>query len=144
MKQEIESKKCKNHPNKVFEFYCFEDSSFLCSKCFLEQHRTHNVDVIDNLKENVKFFEKMNRSNVNLKDFFSNYKKGLEKAKKGIEDELVVVNKCIEKINSNSAPTPTGNKSASIFELSYNEYKSISEIFERIKKKMKSKNLYLK
>lgn len=44
------NKKCKNHQDKDYEFYCFNDKSFLCSFCFFTEHRNHNVDIIDNIK----------------------------------------------------------------------------------------------
>ena len=44
MEEPIEQKKCDNHKEINIAFYCFDDNSFLCSKCFKE-HKKHNIEI---------------------------------------------------------------------------------------------------
>jgi len=49
METPVDQKKCDNHKEVNIAFYCFDDNSFLCSKCFKE-HKKHNIEIVDDLK----------------------------------------------------------------------------------------------
>ena len=58
MDVQIEEKKCDNHKEINIAFYCFDDNSSLCSKCFKE-HKKHNIEIIDDLKEKDKIYKSL-------------------------------------------------------------------------------------
>lgn len=129
--ESIDNQKCKNHPDKNFDFYCFNDKEFLCNKCYFKQHKNHDVEIGDDLKENLSLYKPLIQANLCIKDFFSNYKMSLEKLKNDIEEELNIVNQIVEELKNNSAPAPIGEN---IISLSFNEYKRLSTLSERKKK----------
>lgn len=76
-------------------------------------------------------YNSLNQSKINLKDFYTKYKNCLEKIKKEIENELIYLNKTLEVLNNNSEKV-TNNED--IFSLSFEEYKKISDISNKMKK----------
>ena len=129
MDSDINSKNCRHHKDILFSFYCFDDKSFLCSKCFKE-HKKHNIEIIDDLKEKSLFFKSLNKMGESLTDYYIKVQTILEKTKVEIEECLLIINKGVEELKQ-SAP-PGGGKN--IFSLSYNEYEKISIITEILKK----------
>ena len=53
MEVPVYQKKCDNHKEINIAFYCFDDNSYLCTKCFKE-HKKHNIEIVDDLKEKDK------------------------------------------------------------------------------------------
>lgn len=129
MEPKVKDKKCSHHKNTIFSFYCFDDKEFLCSKCFKE-HKKHNIEIIDDLKEKSLFFKSLNKMFLSLTDYYLKVKSILEKVKNEIEDSLIIINEKIEDLKKSSAP----EEGKSIFSLSFNEYEKISVITEILKK----------
>lgn len=129
MEPKVKDKKCSHHKNTIFSFYCFDDKKFLCSKCFKE-HKKHNIEIIDDLKEKSLFFKSLNKSGQSLTDYYLKIQKVLEKVKIDIQESLNIINKKIEELKQ-SAPPGEGKN---IFSLSFNEYEKISIITEILKK----------
>jgi len=129
MEPKVKDKKCSHHKNTIFSFYCFDDKEFLCSKCFKE-HKKHNIEIIDDLKEKSLFFKSLNKMFLTLTDYYLKVKSILEKVKNEIEDSLIIINEKIEDLKKSSAP----EEGKSIFSLSFNEYEKISVITEILKK----------
>lgn len=40
----FQNQKCSIHQNVPFEFFCFDDRTFLCGKCFKE-HKKHKMEI---------------------------------------------------------------------------------------------------
>ena len=125
----IGDKACSNHKNSLFSFYCFDDNLFLCSKCFKE-HKKHNIEIIDDLKEKSLFLKSLNKTGQSLIDFYVKMKKVLENVKQEIEDSLSIINKKLEELRQ-SAPPGEGKN---IFSLTFNDYEKISIITEILKR----------
>ena len=129
MDLKLREKKCDKHKVQNFTFYCFDDQSFLCSKCF-KDHKKHNIEIIDDLREKSLLFKSLNKSGTSLNDYYLKVKKVLEEVKTNLEESLNTINKKLEELKQ-SAPPGEGKN---IFSLSYNEYEKISTITEIIKK----------
>ena len=82
MDEPIELKKCDNHKEVNIAFYCFDDNSFLCSKCFKE-HKKHDIEIIDDLKEKdkisislkTKFHGLLHKNKTNFRKTTTKYSK---------------------------------------------------------------------
>ncbi len=129
MEPKVKEKKCSHHKNTIFSFYCFDDKEFLCSKCFKE-HKKHNIEIIDDLKEKSLFFKSLTKMGKSLTDYYLIIKKVLEKTKIEIEESLQIINKKLEELKQSAPPGEINN----IFSLTYNEYEKISIITEILKK----------
>ena len=132
MDEPIELKKCDNHKEVNIAFYCFDDNSFLCSKCFKE-HKKHNIEIIDDLKEKDKIYKSLLASKLNFTDYYIKIKQILEKLQQNIQKVLQFISTKLDDLK-NSAP-PSELKS--IFSLSYSEYEHIGHITE-LNSKIKS------
>ena len=122
-------KKCINHPELNFAFYCFDDNSFLCSKCF-KNHKKHNIEIIDDLKEKDKIYKSLTASKISISEFYIKMKTVLEKVKTSIQQNLLIIEKKLEEMK-NSAPP---GEIKSIFSLSYKEYEHLNNILELLSK----------
>ena len=125
----IDERKCDNHKDINLAFYCFDDKSFLCSKCFKE-HKKHNIEIIDDLKEKSLFFKSLNKMGLNLIDYYIKMKQILEDTKEEIEKSLLIIEQKLEELKQDAPPSDAKN----IFFLSYGEYEKISIITEILKK----------
>ena len=125
----ISDKTCSIHKNTIFSFYCFDDNSLLCSKCFKE-HKKHNIEIIDDLKEKALFLKSLNKTGQSLIDFYAKVKKVLEDVKQEIEDSLSIINKKLDELRQSAPPSEGKN----IFSLNFNDYEKISVIAEILKK----------
>ena len=132
MDEPIDLKKCDNHKEVNIAFYCFDDNSFLCSKCFKE-HKKHNIEIIDDLKEKDKIYKSLISSKLNFTDYYIKIKQILEKLQQNIQKVLQFISTKLDDLK-NSAP-PSELKS--IFSLSYSEYEHIGHITE-LNSKIKS------
>ena len=132
MDEPIDLKKCDNHKEVNIAFYCFDDNSFLCSKCFKE-HKKHNIEIIDDLKEKDKIYKSLIASKLNFTDYYIKIKQILEKLQQNIQKVLQFISTKLDDLK-NSAP-PSELKS--IFSLSYSEYEHIGHITE-LNSKIKS------
>lgn len=121
----IEQRKCDNHKEINIAFYCFDDNSYLCSKCF-KDHKKHNIEIIDDLKEKDRIYKSLIGAKLNFSEYYVKVKKIIEKVKSNIEDILQFITKKLEEIN-NSAPP---GEVKSLFSLSYKEYEHIGYITE--------------
>ena len=129
MDSKINSKKCCHHKDLIFSFYCFDDKSFLCTKCFKE-HKKHNIEIIDDLKEKSLFFKSLNKMGQSLTDYYIKMKQILEETKAEIEDSLLIINKKLEELKESAPPNDVKN----VFQLTFNDYEKISIITEILKK----------
>ena len=125
----IGDKTCSIHKNTIFSFYCFDDKKFLCSKCF-KDHKKHNIEIIDDLREKSLFLKSLNKTGQSLTEFYIKMKNVLENVKQEIEDSLTIINKKIDELRQ-SAPPGEGKN---IFYLTFVEYEKISIITEILKK----------
>ena len=95
-------KTCSIHKNTIFSFYCFDDKEFLCSKCFKE-HKKHNIEIIDDLKEKDKIYKSLIASKLNFTDYYSKVKTILEKLEQNIQKAIEFISKKLDDLK-NSAP----------------------------------------
>jgi len=128
----IEEKKCDNHREINIAFYCFDDNSSLCSKCFKE-HKKHNLEIIDDLKEKDKIYKSLIASKLNFTDYYSKVKTILEKLEQNIQKAIEFISKKLDDLK-NSAPP---GELKTIFSLSFTEYEHIGYITE-LNSKIKS------
>ena len=133
----IEQKKCDNHPEIFIAFYCFDDNSFLCSKCF-KDHKKHNIEIIDDLKDKDKIYKSLIAAKLNFTDYYTKIKLILEKVQQNMQKTLQFISTKLEDLK-NSAP-PSEIKS--IFSLSYKEYEHIGFITD-LNSKIKSMSIKL-
>ena len=119
----IDEKKCDNHKEINIAFYCFDDNSFLCSKCF-KDHKKHNIEIIDDLKEKDKIYKSLIAAKLNFTEYYTKVKTILEKVEQNIQKTIQLISKKLDDLK-NSAPP---GELKSIFSLSYTEYEHIGFI----------------
>ena len=129
MEEPIEQKKCDNHKEINIAFYCFDDNSFLCSKCFKE-HKKHNIEIIDDLKEKDKIYKSLIASKLNFTEYYTKVKLILEKLQQNLQKTIQFISKNLDELKNSAPPS----ESKSIFSLSYKEYEHIGFITELISK----------
>ena len=125
MEEPIDKKKCNNHKEVNIEFYCFDDNSYLCSKCF-KDHKKHNIEIVDDLKEKDKIYKSLLAAKLNFIEYYLEIKKILEKVQLNIQQTLSFVTKKMEELKNGAPP----GEVKSIFSLSYKEYEHIGYITE--------------
>ena len=137
MEEPIEQKKCDNHKEINIAFYCFDDNSFLCSKCF-KNHKKHNIEILDDLKDKDKIYKSLIAAKLNFTDYYTKVKLILEKIQQNIQKTLQFITSKLEDLK-NSAPP---GEIKTIFSLSYKEYEHIGFITE-LNSKMKTMSIKL-
>ena len=125
MEVPVEQKKCDNHKEVNISFYCFDDNSYLCTKCFKE-HKKHNIEIVDDLKEKDKIYKSLLASKLNFTEYYIKVKKNVEKVQSNIQQTLQFITNKMEDLK-NAAPP---GEIKSIFSLSYKEYEHIGYITE--------------
>ena len=125
MEVPVDQKKCDNHKEINIAFYCFDDNSFLCTKCFKE-HKKHNIEIVDDLKEKDKIYKSLLAANLNFNEYYNKVKIIIEKVQSNIQQTLEFITKKMEELK-NAAPP---GEIKSIFSLSYKEYEHIGFISE--------------
>ncbi len=125
MEVPIEQKKCNNHKEINMAFYCFDDNSCLCSKCF-KDHKKHNIEIVDDLKDKDKIYKSIINANLNFEEYYIKVKKILEKVQLNIQKTLQFISKNIDNLKNDSPP----NEVNSIFSLSFKENENIGHIAE--------------
>ena len=125
METSVDQKKCDNHKEINIAFYCFDDNSYLCSKCF-KDHKKHNIEIVDDLKDKDKVYKSLLAAKLNFTDYYAKIKKILEKVQFSIQQTIQAISKQMESLN-NSAPP---GEVKSLFSLSYKEYEHIGNITE--------------
>ena len=128
----IDEKKCDNHKEINIAFYCFDDNSFLCSKCF-KDHKKHNIEIIDDLKEKDKIYKSLTASKLNFTEYYTKVKSILEKVQQNIQKTIQFISKKLDDLKDSAPP----GELKSIFSLSYNEYEHIGFITD-LNSKIKS------
>ena len=121
----VDQKKCDNHKEINISFYCFDDKSCLCSKCF-KDHKKHNIEILDDLKEKDKIYKSLLAAKLNFASFYSKIKKILEKVQNSIQQTIQAITRQMESLN-NSAPP---GEVKSLLSLSYKEYEHIGNVTE--------------
>jgi hypothetical protein len=127
--------KCSNHPNLPFAFYCFDDKTFLCQKCF-KLHKKHNIEIINDLKEKSEFYSRtINTENFSYIDQYNEHKKALLNIRNIIDEKINEIEKIIKKLSEENNITPEQNdlidkKNKTLFDLSYNEYVKLIDILD--------------
>ena len=117
------NKKCRNHPNLDFEFFCFDDKTFLCENC-LKQHKKHNFELKNDLVSGDFSYKYLRNVIYPLTDVFNQIKEELLKLRDFINKELEKINVFLLKEKLNFIK----NKK-NIFDLTYEEYEDTSEIW---------------
>ena len=125
MEVPVDQKKCDNHKEINIAFYCFDDNSYLCTKCFKE-HKKHNIEIVDDLKEKDKIYKSLLTANLNFNEYYNKVKKIIEKVQSNIQQTLEFITKKMDELK-NAAPP---GEIKSIFSLSYKEYEHIGFISE--------------
>ena len=121
----IEQRKCNNHKEINIAFYCFDDNSFLCSKCY-KDHKKHNIEIVDDLKEKDKVYKSLLGAKLNFTEYYLKVKKIIETIQLNIQNILQFISKKLEELK-NAAPP---GEVKSLFSLSYKEYEQIGYITE--------------
>ena len=125
MQKNYFNEKCKNHPNTNFNFFCFDDNTFLCDICF-KTHRKHNVEVKSELEKYDRIYKSMSKGrplNKKLEDI----KLNLTEIKNDIEKKLLPkINSMLESLNNDTPPLGDN----SIFNLSFKSYDNINEFVD--------------
>ena len=103
MELSIGDKSCSHHKNIIYSFYCFDDKEFLCSKCF-KDHKKHNIEIIDDLKEKSLFIKSLAKTGQSLIEFYSKIKKVLESVKQEIEESLLTINNKLDDLKQSAPP----------------------------------------
>ncbi len=134
--------KCSNHPNLAFSFYCFDDKTFLCQKCF-KLHKKHNIEIICDLKEKADFYSRtINTENFSFLEQYDEHKKALINIKNIIDEKITYIDKIITNLKEKNTELPSQNldlieKKKTLFDLNYSEYTELIEMLdlsEEIKK----------
>ena len=121
----IEQRKCDNHKEINIAFYCFDDNSFLCTKCFKE-HKKHNIEIVDDLKEKEKVYKSLLAAKLNFTEYYKKVKTILEKVQANIQQTIQFISKKMEDLKNGAPP----GELKSLFSLSYKEYEHIGHITE--------------
>ena len=93
-----EDNNCVNHKNSKFLFYCFDDKSYLCEKCFRE-HKSHNIEIKEDIQKVLDYIKILNKSDpkdINKK--YEGIEKNLKDLKEKIEQILLEIRNLSEKI----------------------------------------------
>jgi len=133
--------KCTNHPNLSFSFYCFDDKTFLCQKCF-KFHKKHNIEILCDLKEKAEFYSRtINTENFSFLGEYNEHKKALLNIRNLIDEKITDIDKKITNLTEKKTETPNldllEKKNKTLFDLNYNEYTQLIEMLdlsEEIKK----------
>ena len=109
---------CVNHKDSKFLFYCFDDKSYLCEKCFRE-HKSHNVEIKEDIKKVSAFVETLKKTDSkNMKQIYTKAEKNLKDIKEKIEQILLVITKIVEKLQD----IDNIEIKESIFDLKYSNF----------------------
>ena len=122
MEEIFGNKKCVNHPDENFSFYCFDDKNFLCDNCF-KKHRKHNIDLKSNLAKYYKAYSSINNSK-NMYDNLSDLKNKLNDIKNDIENCFNSINSIMSLLENSKDNNSNKNN---IFNLSFEEYDNIEK-----------------
>ena len=115
---------CKNHDDKLFLFYCFDDKSYLCEECFRE-HRIHNIEIKADLKNVSNFISLIKISGVkDMKRFLENSEKSLKQLKDEAEQLLLEIHNLLEALNNMGE----NNNIKDISDIKFEDYKSLFNI----------------
>ena len=112
---------CVNHKDSKFLFYCFDDKSYLCEKCFRD-HKSHNVEIKEDIKNVSDFIESFkNSDSKNIKQIYTKIEKNLKEIKEKIEQILMQIGKIVEKLRDiDNIKTPEN-----IFNIEYENFENL-------------------
>ena len=112
---------CVNHKDSKFLFYCFDDKSYLCEKCFRD-HKSHNVEIKEDIKKVSDFIESFkNSDSKNIKQIYTKIEKNLKEIKEKIEQILSEIGKIVEKLRDiDNIKTPEN-----IFNIKYDNFENL-------------------
>lgn len=124
----FQNMKCSVHSTVPFVFYCFDDKTFLCGKCF-KDHKKHKLEIKEDLMLKASLYtQSESKSIVNLLDKYHQFIESLILIKKEIDKEIALISQSINVLKNNGSSSPPPPKAASIFDLTYQEYSKISGI----------------
>ena len=121
------TQKCVMHPDTPFTFYCFDDKTFLCNKCF-KLHRTHKIEIREDIEVLSKYFMQTKVSSSNSEKMvlrLKNYQSDLCKFLEEVTKQKQQVQESLLKFENESQSAPP-NPRVSLLELSYEEFSRIS------------------
>lgn len=88
-----ENNNCVNHKDSKFLFYCFDDKSYLCEKCFRE-HKSHNVEIREDIKKVSDYIKYLRKTDSKIiKKSYEDIEKNLKDLKDKIEQILLEIKK---------------------------------------------------
>lgn len=122
--EKFPQKKCTNHPNLDFEFYCFDDKTFLCENCF-RPHKKHNFELKKDLISGDFSNKYLQNVSQPLTYIFNQIKEELIKLTDIINKELEQINdflKLDEKLN-------IFQNKKDIFDMTFEEYENTRQIW---------------
>ena len=65
--------KCSVHSTVPFAFYCFDDKTFLCGKCF-KDHKKHKLEIKEDLMLKASLYSQSgSKTTVNLLDKYNQF-----------------------------------------------------------------------
>ena len=112
---------CVNHKDSKFLFYCFDDKSYLCEKCF-RKHKSHNVEIKEDLKKVSAFIKTLKKTDSkNIKQIYSKAEKNLKDIKEKIEQILSEIAKIMVKLQD----IDNIKMQEDIFDLKYSDFENI-------------------
>ena len=121
------TQKCAMHPDIPFTFYCFDDKTFLCNKCF-KLHRSHKIEIREDIEMLAKYFQQSKVSTSNRDKMFlrlKNYENDLLKLLEEVTRQQQQVQASMMKFEKEMQSAPP-NPRVSLLELSYEEFSRIA------------------
>ena len=89
--ENLKKRECSKHPSETISGYCFQCSSFVCTRCILETHVEHNEKVksieesiLEKRNEIVKIGDKLEKRLIEIEE----KRKRIEKEMKELEEKL--------------------------------------------------------
>lgn len=133
MEEQIFNKKCINHNDNNFNFYCFDDKQFLCDECF-KAHKKHNIEVKSELIKYNNIFQNL-KGDKSIKTCLEEIKSTSTDIISKIKLEIIdKINPVLENLNNLNTPNKVNN---SIFDLNSKEFESLEE-FKNISNSLKN------
>ncbi|XP_075144259.1 tripartite motif-containing protein 75-like [Leptodactylus fuscus] len=93
---DLDKRKCSVH-KKILEYYCTEDSAFICAYCLAEQHRGHQVETLDEASEKKKeklgsILQRLTKNRWEIKKKVHNLEQSRDKAQQNTTASVLRVN----------------------------------------------------
>ena len=124
MENTFYNRKCSEHQNEDFNFYCFDEQIFLCEKCF-KPHKKHNFEIKKDLLDSDNAYRFLKNINGPLSVVFTKIKEELINVKDIIEKELIKID---EYLNLGEKFEQIRQKNG-LLDLTFKEYENMNVIW---------------